>query len=90
LSAALARITAAVVGVIANLGVYFATHTPFSDLGPRSWAAPPRPPGPRLGQPPCRGVPLLAALLFFRHRWSVLRTLGACALVGGAIHLIAA
>jgi chromate transporter len=83
LSAALTGITAAVVGVIANLGVYFAVHTLFSrtvdvDGGPLSLEL------PELGT--LRPVPLviavLAAVLLFRVRWSVLRTLGVCAVLG--------
>jgi len=37
LSAALAGITAAVVGVIANLAVYFALHTLFARTGRHDW-----------------------------------------------------
>jgi len=90
LSAALAGITAAVVGVIANLGVYFATHTLFSDVESRQWG-PIRLDVPVLASVSPRAVivGLLAAWLLFRWRWSVLRTLGACAVVGGAIHLLA-
>ena len=88
---ALTAITAAVVGVIANLGVYFAIHTLFSDVRERS-------PGPfRFGlpmwhsfSPAAAVVSALGFLLVFRLRWSVLRVLGACAAVGGAIRLLAA
>ncbi|SDN78514.1 chromate efflux transporter [Geodermatophilus sp. DSM 45219] len=88
LSAALTGITAAVVGVIANLGVYFAVHTLFSrtldvDRGPLHLEL------PDLGT--LRPVPLaiaaVAAVLLFRLRWSVLRTLGVCALLGLAAGL---
>jgi chromate transporter len=83
LSAALTGITAAVVGVIANLAVYFAMHTLFSATHSVAW-------GPiRLDLPApdsIRWVPLgiaaIALVLVFRLRWSVLRTLGACALLG--------
>jgi chromate transporter len=83
LSSALTGITAAVVGVIANLGVYFAVHTLFSDSvdvdeGPLSLALP--------DLTTLRVVPLVigvvAAVLLFRVRWSVLRTLGVCAGLG--------
>ena len=37
LSAALTGVTAAVVGVIANLGVYFAVHTLFAATTPFTW-----------------------------------------------------
>jgi chromate transporter len=83
LSAALTGITAAVVGVIANLAIYFAIHTTFAATRTLSR-------GPvrlELPQPDTlRPVPLLiaalAALLVFRLRWSVLRTLGICAALG--------
>jgi chromate transporter len=83
LSAALTGITAAVVGVIANLGVYFAVHTLFSDTvavdsGPLAFELP--------DLATLRPVPLVialvAAVLLFRVKWSVLRTLGICALLG--------
>lgn len=87
---ALTAITAAVVGVIANLAVYFAVHTLFAEVRERS-------PGPlRFGvptwstfSPAAAAVGALAFVLVFHRRWSVLRVLGACAVVGGAIHLIA-
>jgi chromate transporter len=88
LSAALTGITAAVVGVIANLGVYFAVHTLFSDTvdvdrGPLSLELP--------DLTTLRLVPLViamvAAVLLFRVKWSVLRTLGVCALLGLAAGL---
>jgi chromate transporter len=83
ISAALTGITAAVVGVIANLALYFALHTLFSATHP--WD-----PGPvRLTLPDLgslRPVPLViavvAAVLIFRLRWSVLRTLAVCAALG--------
>ena len=88
LSAALTGITAAVVGVIANLGVYFAVHTLFSesrtiDASVLSMVV------PDLGT--LRWVPLVialvAAVLIFPLRWSVLRTLGVCATLGLAAGL---
>jgi chromate transporter len=83
LSSALTGITAAVVGVIANLGLYFAVHTLFSDTvdiqdGPLSLELP--------DLTTLRPVPLVisvvAAVLLFRLKWSVLRTLGVCAGLG--------
>ena len=88
LSAALTGITAAVVGVIANLGVYFAVHTLFSrttafDRGAVHLEL------PDLGtlRPVALGIAVLAAVLLFRFRWSVLRTLGVCAATGLAAGL---
>ena len=88
LSAALIGITAAVVGVIANLAVYFALHTLFSETvhvttgpldleiptGGVQWAA--------------VAITVLGCLLIFALRWSVLRTLGACAVSGLALGLL--
>ncbi|GAA4980146.1 chromate efflux transporter [Kineococcus glutinatus] len=83
LSAALTGITAAVVGVIANLAVYFALHTLFTGtttldagvlhlelpvLSSLRWVS--------------LAIAAAAAVMIFRLRWSVLRTLGACALLG--------
>jgi chromate transporter len=83
LSAALTGITAAVVGVIANLAVFFALHTLFAETrtvgtGPLSLEL------PRLAtlEPVPLAIAVVAAVLLLRWRWSVLRTLGACALLG--------
>ncbi|WP_448615652.1 chromate efflux transporter [Modestobacter sp. URMC 112] len=88
LSAALRGITAAVVGVIANLGVYFAVHTLFSetvavDGGPLSLELP----DPTTLRVVPLGIALVAAWLLFRVKWSVLRTLGVCAVLGLAAGL---
>ena len=88
LAAALAGITAAVVGVIASLAVFFTLHTLFGETA-RVTA------GPLDVEYPLPGSLDLAALaitglgfaLVFWRRWSVLRTLGACALTGVVIGL---
>ncbi|WP_129787857.1 chromate efflux transporter [Promicromonospora panici] len=88
LSAALTGITAAVVGVIANLAVYFTTHTLFATSS--SWTAGPLTldvPDLATLQPAALGIAVLAALLLFVVRWSVLRTLGVCAVAGLALGL---
>jgi chromate transporter len=85
LSAALSGITAAIVGVIANLALYFALHTVFSETGQHTW-------GPiRIGLPvpstvvwSAVTITALGFLLIFRVGWKVLPTLGACALAGVA------
>jgi chromate transporter len=83
LGAALAGITAAVVGVIANLAFYFAVHTLWRDTdtvtrGPLNLVV------PDFGTPRPVSVTIavVAALLIFRFKWSVLRTLGLCAVLG--------
>ena len=88
LTAALAGITAAVVGVIANLGVYFAVHTLFAETIPvGGWLVSMELPDPTSLRPVALGIALVAALLIFRLKWSVLRTLGVCALLGLAAGL---
>jgi chromate transporter len=80
---ALSGVTAAVVGVIANLGTFFALHTLFDETEQVTW-------GPLdLDLPDLStldsvalAIALVAAGLLFRLRWSVLRTLGVCALLG--------
>lgn len=90
LSSALRGITAAVVGVIANLAVYFAIHTLF-DESTRWTAGPVSLEAPVLASVQPLSLVLLAVgcLLLFRLRWSVLRTLGACAALGVVVVLIA-
>jgi chromate transporter len=83
LTAALTGITAAVVGVVANLALYFALHTLFAATHQPRW-------GPlRLLVPDpttIRPVPLVitaaAIAMIFWLRWPVLRTLAACAALG--------
>ncbi|RJK97134.1 chromate efflux transporter [Vallicoccus soli] len=89
LSSALAGITAAVVGVIANLALFFALHTLFAETRVLE-QGPFRLEVPELAsvEPVPVGIALLAALLLLRLRWSVLRVLGACALVGVAAGLL--
>jgi chromate transporter len=91
LSSALTGITAAVVGVIANLAVYFALHTLFSDTravasGPFSFEVPVL----RSLQVAALALTGLACLLMFVLKWSALRTLGVCALAGVAVYLVTA
>jgi len=83
LSAAMAGITAAVVGVIANLAVYFAVHTLFERTTEYHWG-PVHLDLPQLDsiRPVALVIAAAAAVMIFRARWSVLRTLGVCALLG--------
>jgi chromate transporter len=88
LSAALTGILAAVVGVIANLAVYFAVHALFAStstvtVGPASLEVPDLA-SVRLD---AVGIALLAAVLLFRRGWSVLPTLGLCAATGVVLGL---
>ncbi len=75
--------TAAVVGVIANLALYFAVHTLFAETraintGPLDLVV------PVWGSYVWESFALtaLACGLVFGLRWSVLRTLGVCAVAG--------
>ena len=85
-TAALTGITAAVVGVIANLACYFAVHTLFSRTTKLSRGlidiVLPQVDSIR---PLSLAIAVLAAVLIFRFKWSVLRTLGIC----GALGLVA-
>ncbi|EYT62341.1 chromate transporter [Dietzia sp. UCD-THP] len=89
ISAALAGITAAVVGVIANLALYFALNTLFTTTGVWTWG-PVRLTVPDFASvnPVAMGITLIALLLTFVLRWPVLRILGACAALGLASALL--
>jgi chromate transporter len=89
LAAALTGITAAVVGVIGNLAVFFAVHTLFAGSADRTWG-PVQLLVPELSTLRWDAVLITAAAgwLLFGIRWSVLRTLGVCALLGLALGLL--
>jgi chromate transporter len=89
LSAALTGITAAVVGVIANLAVYFALHTLFAetktvDNGPLDFSVPVL---DSLQADPLIITPLACWLIFVRKR-GVLQTLGVCAVAGLVLQVV--
>jgi chromate transporter len=89
ISAALTGITAAVVGVIANLSVFFSISTLFSETrrhrtGPIDITAPVW----HTFSPRALTITALAFVLVFRYKLSVLRVLGICALTGAAVYLI--
>ncbi len=78
LSSALAAITASVVGVIASLALWFATHVLFARTGP-------------LGLPEWSTLRIAPAALtavalvsLFALKWRLFRTLGVCAVLGAA------
>ncbi|TVQ61053.1 MAG: chromate efflux transporter [Phycisphaerales bacterium] len=83
LNAAMSTITAAVVGVVLNLGVWFALHVVFAEVGTRRI-------GPlRLYVPEWSGVDVIALLIgagafvaIFRFKRGMLTVLGVCAAVG--------
>ncbi len=89
LGAALIGITAAVVGVIANLAVFFALHNLFTrsrtlDWGPVALDVP----VVSSWDPVAFAITAIALVLVFGARWSTLRTLGVCALLGLASTLV--
>jgi chromate transporter len=88
LKGGLAALTAAVVGVIANLAAWFAIHVMFARVG--EWEAG----ALRLYTPVWSSfdwraglIAALAGLLLFRAKWSVTRVLAAAALGGLALRL---
>jgi chromate transporter len=88
MSSAMTGVLAAVVGVIAHLALFFASHTLFNEVDARTWG-PIRiqVPDPMSIDPIAFGIAVTAAVLLFRFRWSVLRTLGVCAALGLAAGL---
>ena len=86
---ALAAITAAVVGVILHLSLWFALHVLFAELSRWTWG-PVNLLSPRLASLDwaAGALFLLAALALFAWRFGVLRTLGLCAALGVAWRLL--
>jgi chromate transporter len=88
LSAALAAITAAVVGVIANLALWFALNTLFAErLRVEVGALDLLLPKLSSAQPAAIALAVLALLLVFRLRWGVFGVLAVCAACGAGLRL---
>ncbi|MFE0153484.1 chromate efflux transporter [Nonomuraea sp. NPDC059007] len=83
ISAALTGITASVVGVIANLALYFAEHTLFGEVFTWAWG-PLSIRLPDLGtvSPIASAITVAALAMTFVLKWPMLRVLGICALLG--------
>jgi chromate transporter len=82
LASALAAITAAVVGVIANLALWFASHVLFANLassGVPQWST---------LRPIPAALTALALALLFALKWNLGRTLVACAVLGAATTML--
>jgi chromate transporter len=79
LNGALAAITAAVVGVIANLALWFAVHVLFTDVSPRGW------PALQSIQPIPALLTVAALLAFFAFRWNLGWCLAASMALGAAL-----
>jgi chromate transporter len=89
LTAALSCITAAVVGVVLNLGIWFALHTLFTSVSVQNFA------GLRLNVPDWTSVELsaclvagMAFLLTFRWRQGMVVTLAVCCTVGAVLYFL--
>jgi chromate transporter len=89
LQGALAAITAAVVGVIANLSVWFALHVLFHRLTPTA-LGPARLLVPDVTSLDWRAalIAIVAALLVFPLKQGLVRVLGICALLGLGLSLV--
>ncbi|WP_299551275.1 chromate efflux transporter [uncultured Tateyamaria sp.] len=87
LSAALQAVTAAVVGVILNLSVWFALHVLFADVGKASMSALPVPDVATLNIW-AAGLTAIAALLMLGLRVGLLVTLTGMAAMGCALSLL--
>jgi chromate transporter len=89
LSAALATITAAVVGVVLNLAVWFALHTLFADLNEVQWL------GMKIDVPvpastnlPALLLTIGAVLAVFRFKFGMIPVLIVCSAIGVVYYLI--
>jgi chromate transporter len=88
LSAALSAITAAVVGVILNLALWFAIHTIFREVHPvRAYGLDFDAPVLASVNPAALVLALAAGLAIFRFKASMFTVLAGCALAGIALYL---
>jgi chromate transporter len=89
LSAALSAITAAVVGVILNLAIWFAIHTIFREVWPvRGYGLAFDAPVPASANGWALALSLAAAVAIFRFKAGMLATLAACSAAGIALFLL--
>jgi chromate transporter len=88
IAAALSAITAAVVGVILNLALWFAVHTVFRELWPvRHFGLSFDAPVFTSADPWALGLSLAALIAIFHLRIGMMWTLAACSAAGIALHL---
>ncbi|WP_299409319.1 chromate efflux transporter [uncultured Roseobacter sp.] len=87
LSAALSAITAAVVGVILNLAIWFAIHVLFADVGTAAWGAMPVPEFASMNFA-ALGLTILAAGLLLGLKRGMVETLAFMALTGLALSFL--
>ena len=89
LNSALAAITAAVVGVILNLGLWFAIHTIFADTIPvRVWPVAFDAPVLSSLNPWALVLTVAAAVTIFRLKWGMIPTLASSCAAGVVLHLV--
>ena len=87
LTGALSAVTAAVVGVIANLALWFALHTLFRDhLAVRAWGLRFDAPVPASLDLPALALAVAAGVALLRFRVGVVPVLAGCAAAGLAMH----
>jgi chromate transporter len=88
ISAALSAITAAVVGVVLNLAIWFALHTIFHEVRPvRGYGFSFDMPVPGSVDPWALALSLAAIAAIFRFKVGMITTLLACSAAGIALHL---
>ena len=89
LNAALSAVTAAVVGVILNLAIWFAIHTIFgATVQVRTWPLAFDAPVLSSLDPWALGLTLAAAFAIFRLNWGMISTLASSCGAGVALHLL--
>ena len=89
LNAALSNVTAAVVGVVLNLAIWFAIHTIFgATVQVRTWPLAFDAPVLSSLDPWALGLTLAAAFAMFRLNWGMIPTLASSCATGVALHLL--
>lgn len=87
LTTALSGITAAVVGVILNLGVWFSIHTLFGTVGELNFGALHLPlPDWATVDWGAVFITVVALFIYLKLHWDMLKTIGVCAMLGLAIY----
>jgi chromate transporter len=91
LNGALAGITAAIVGVILNLAIWFALHTVFLETFPvRGFGISFDAPAPASVNPWALFLSVAAIVAIFRFKAGTIQTLAACSAAGVVLHLLGA
>ena len=88
LAAALSAVTAAVVGVIANLAVWFALHVLFGEVGEVAFGPLSLPsPSPSSFDPAAAAIAVAAGVALLRYHVNLIAVLFVCAVAGAALAL---